>query len=270
MGEHLGAYGRREAGGYEGGRQPTGPDGHYLDPLIALGAVSAITSYSRLGTFILLAALRRPAVLAKEVATLDVLSGGRVDLGVGVGWQREEYVAAGLSFEERGRSLDHTLAVCRALWLEDRASFDSAELCFENIHCMPKPLQRGGVPIWVSGRLSQRVISRIVKFGDAWIPWGDRGPYADHLAAQINTVRNALSEAGRDPDGFRVLDNLPMVKNPTGGIDLEQTMDRVPTSVAAGVTDFWGNVEIPSHPAEASDLLSGLVAAFRSAVDRPA
>ena len=104
------------------------------------------------GTGILLAALRRPVVLAKAAATLDVLSGGRLDLGVGVGWQREEYEAAGLDFDRRGRLLDHTLEVCQTLWREQAAARFDRELHFESIHCMPKPLQPGGVPIWVSGR----------------------------------------------------------------------------------------------------------------------
>src|SRR5207247_2385322 len=106
--------------GQEGGRQPTGPDGHWLEPLTVLSMVAAVTSRVRLATGILIAALRRPVVLAKTTATLDVLSGGRLDLGVGVGWQREEYEAAGLDFHDRGRLLDHTLAVCQTLWRGSR------------------------------------------------------------------------------------------------------------------------------------------------------
>src|SRR6185503_17827302 len=104
------------------------------------------------------AALRRPVTLAKELATLDVLSGGRIDLGVGVGWQREEYEAAGLAFEGRGKLLDETLAVCQALWRDRKAGYKSDTLEFGDIHMMPKPLQPGGVPIWVSGTLNDRVI----------------------------------------------------------------------------------------------------------------
>ena len=96
FGERLEEYGRPEIGGQAGGKQPTGPDGHWLEPLTTLSVLAGMTSRIRLGTNILVAALRRPAVLAKSTATLDVLSGGRLDLGVGVGWQREEYDAAGL------------------------------------------------------------------------------------------------------------------------------------------------------------------------------
>ena len=109
FGENLEAYGRPELGGMAGGRQPTGPDGHWLEPTTILTAVGATTSHLRLANNILLAALRRPVILAKQLATLDVLTAGRVDLGVGVGWQAEEYEAAGLDFAERGRQLDHTL-----------------------------------------------------------------------------------------------------------------------------------------------------------------
>src|SRR5690349_4613870 len=151
FGEHLDAYGNPASGGTAGGRQPTGPDGHWLEPLTTLSVIAGITERVRLGTGILLAALRRPVVLAKTAATLDVLSGGRLDLGVGVGWQREEYVAAGLDFEGRGRLLDDTLDVCTALWTQSVAAHRSPYLEFDGIHMMPKPLQPGGVPIWVSG-----------------------------------------------------------------------------------------------------------------------
>src|SRR5450755_4534356 len=130
FGERLDAYGRPEIGGQQGGRQPTGPDGHWLEPMTTLSVIAGSTERVRLATGILLAALRRPVVLAKTAATLDVLSSGRLDLGVGVGWQREEYEAAGLGFEGRGRLLDHTLEVCTALWTQPVAQYQSPELSF--------------------------------------------------------------------------------------------------------------------------------------------
>src|SRR5690242_12325245 len=157
FGENLDAYADPSLGGQAGGRQPTGPDGNWLEPVVFLTAVAATTTRIRLGTAVLLAALRRPAVLAKQLATMDVLSEGRVDLGVGVGWQREEYEAAGLSFENRGRLLDHTLEVCQTLWTQQRASYESPELTFDGIHQMPKPVQTGGVPLWISGTVNNAV-----------------------------------------------------------------------------------------------------------------
>src|SRR5205085_3616210 len=130
FGEDLEAYGRPETGGVTGGKQPTGPDGHWLEPLTTLSVLCGMTSRIRLGTNILIAALRRPVVLAKVASTLDVLSGGRLDLGVGIGWQREEYEAAGLDFAARGRQLDRTLEVCQTFWREQRAKVDVDGLAF--------------------------------------------------------------------------------------------------------------------------------------------
>src|SRR5438045_4076097 len=133
LGEHLEEYGRKELGGIAGGRQPTGPDGHWLEPMTLLALIAGRTTRVRLGTGILQAALRRPVVLAKSAATLDVLSGGRLDLGVGVGWQREEYEAAGLDFDARGQLLDDTLAVCHELWTQPVVVHRSRFLDFDDI-----------------------------------------------------------------------------------------------------------------------------------------
>jgi len=265
FGENLDAYGRPEVGGSKGGKQPTGPDGHWLDPLTLLTFVAGSTSHVRLFTGILIAALRRPIVLAKELSTLDVLSNGRVDLGVGVGWQREEYDAAGLSFEGRGRLLDHTLEVCQTVWRERDAGYDSDELHFEHIHQMPKPVQDGGVPLWISGTLNRRVIDRVVRFGAGWIPWGD--DIADP-AKGIGVMREALAAAGRGDDVLQVTTGLPIVKDADGNLDLARTMEGVPPLVDAGITDFRVYA-VPSDPSEAADFLEGLVGAFRAAVGRP-
>ena len=133
FGENLEAYGDPTIGGARGGKQPTGPDGAWLDPICTIAHLSAVTSRVRFATNILVAALRRPVVLAKMAATIDVLSGGRLDIGVGVGWQREEYEAAGLSFELRGRMLNHTIEVCQTLWRNQTADYESPELAFSKI-----------------------------------------------------------------------------------------------------------------------------------------
>jgi probable F420-dependent oxidoreductase len=266
-GEHLDQYGRPEIGGRPGGRQPTGPDGHWLEPLTALTYLAALTSHIRLGTLILLAALRRPVVLAKTVATLDTLSNGRLDLGVGVGWQREEYDVAGLAFEGRGRELDVSLEICQLLWREQRASFHSQYLSFDNIHMMPKPVQRGGVPIWVSGTVNPQAMSRLARFGSAWLPWPmDRDTAT--LGVDIQQMREELHDRGRDPSEVRVLGSLPARAHRDGRIDIDQTMDAVPGLVTLGVTDLHLELTVPDDPAEALDVLCPLVAAFRSAVGR--
>ena len=236
-----------------------------LDPMVALGYTAAVTSRIRLGVAVLNVPYVSPAIVAKQAATLDVLSGGRLDLGVGVGWQREEYDAAGLSFEGRGRLLNETLAVCQALWRQERASFDGDGLHFEGIHSMPKPLQAGGVPLWVSGTLNDRVIDRLVRFGDGWIPWG---PDAKDPVAGIARLREALARAGRDASGFQVQGRLPVVKGPDGSMDLARTMEGVPALAEAGITDFRAPVSITLKPSVTSDYLAEMVAAFRQAVGR--
>ncbi|MGH9026499.1 MAG: TIGR03619 family F420-dependent LLM class oxidoreductase [Acidimicrobiia bacterium] len=262
FGEDLEAYGRPDTGGVEGGRQPTSPDGHWLEPVTVLTAVGARTARVRLGTYILLAALRRPVVLAKQLATLDVLSHGRVDLGVGIGWQREEYEAAGLDFNARGRLLDHSLEVCQTLWREQRANFASPELSFEAIHSMPKPVQAGGVPIWVSGRCNRRVARRLARFGNRWIPWGDDA--ADPVAS-IPRMRTEVDGAGGDGAALTVLGTLPLPRPQNHSLDLGATMDRVPRLVEAGVTDFLAHIRVPDSYAGAQDVYSELSAAFKEA-----
>jgi probable F420-dependent oxidoreductase len=265
FGERLEEYAKPEVGGQAGGKQPTGPDGHWLEPLTTLSVLAGMTSRIRLGTNILVAALRRPAVLAKSTATLDVLSGGRLDLGVGVGWQREEYDAAGLDFDARGRLLDHTLEVCQTLWREQRAAYDSPELHFEATHMMPKPLQPGGVPVWISGTINARVVRRLATFGSGWIPWG---PAAADPVAGIAEMRERLAAAGRDPEGLQVTGTLPLVKADDGSLDLARTMDAVPALAAAGLTDLRGRFKLPDDRSAAVDELSEIVSAFRAAAGR--
>ena len=258
-GEDLEAYSKPEVGGVAGGRQPTGPDGLWLEPLTLLSVVAGITSHVRLGTNILLAALRRPVVLAKTAATLDVLSRGRLDIGVGVGWQREVYVAAGLDFDGRGRLLDHSLEVCQALWRQSRADYSSAELSFDAIHMMPKPIHPDGVPIWVSGTINQRMISRLARFGSGWIPWGES---AKDLATSIAQMRDGVTAAGRDPMTIGVVGTLALVRDDAGAIDIDRSMETVPAAVAAGVTDLRFSIPMTVERAEATDLLSRIVQAF--------
>ena len=265
FGERLEEYGRPEIGGQAGGVQPTGPDGHWLEPLTTLAVAAGATRQIRLGTNIMIAALRRPAVLAKSAATLDVLSGGRLDLGVGVGWQREEYLAAGLDFDDRGALLDDTLAVCQTLWSQQRAEYSSPYLSFEAIHMMPKPVRPHGVPIWVSGTVNPRVVRRLARFGVGWIPWGDA---ARDVPAAIVAMKDALADAGRDPAGLQVVGSLRAVRGSDGALDLPATMAAVPELAAAGVTDFRSRISLPDDHRTAADVLPEIVAAFRAAAGR--
>jgi probable F420-dependent oxidoreductase len=265
FGEELDEYGKPEVGGRTGGKQPTGPDGHWLEPMTTLSVVAGATTRVRLATQILLAALRRPVVLAKTAATLDVLSGGRLDLGVGVGWQRAEYDAAGLSFEKRGRLLDHSLEVCQAFWTETRVSYASPELTFDGIHQSPKPTRPEGVPIWISGTVRDTTVRRLVKFGMRWIPWGaDDG----NMIESLPRMKDAIAKAGGNPDTLQATGGVPYVKGADGAMDIARTMERIPAFVAAGQTSFTCPF-MPSGGREATEAkLREIVGAFRSATGR--
>jgi probable F420-dependent oxidoreductase len=266
MGERLHEYARPEVGGQAGGRQPTGSDGPWLEPLTVLATVAARTGRVRLQTGVLLASLRRPVVLAKTVATIQALSGGRLDLGVGVGWQREEYDAAGLPFAGRGALLDHTLAVCEALWRGETAFADD-RLRYEGVHLSPRP---GRVPVWVSGRPHAAVLARVARFGSGWIPWGPEAAL-DALPGALATVHAALRDAGRDLAGFDVTATLPLRTGATGHVDLEATLAPAGPLGEIGVTDVRVNLPMSDDAGrdEALDAFGRLVDAHRATVGEP-
>jgi len=221
---------------YAWGRFPVPPDAPWYEPLTMLAAIAAVTERVRLATGILIAPLRPAAFLAKQVATLDQISGGRVDLGVGAGWQREEYDAEGLPFEHRGQLLTDTLAALKVLWRDTPAAFESPTLSFRDIYCEPKPLQPGGVPLWVAGTLNKRNLERVVEHGDAWIPI--MGESVEGIAAGAAMVRELWSAAGRDPARLQVQAPLRMAMTDDGRPDLARSMASVPELLAAGATDI--------------------------------
>ena len=260
-GERLDRYADPARGGLAGGRQPTGPDGAWLEPLTVLAMVGARTERVRLCPMVLLAALRRPIVLAKTAATIDVLTGGRLDLGVGVGWQQEEYEAAGLDFSERGRLLDLTLEVCQALWTQPRASVSTEELSFEGVHQMPKPTA-GTVPVWVSGTVNRRSMARLARYGSGWIPWGSD---AQNIEPGIAKMREAVAAAGRDPAGIEVAGGLQLERDDDGEPQITPTMAAVPGLIEAGVTDFRIGLQPPRGVDRAEEYLAPWVEAFEAA-----
>ena len=263
FGENLDVYGDPRAGGTAGGKQPTGPDGHWLEPLTTIAHLTAVTTNLRFTTNILLAALRRPAVLAKMASTIDVLSGGRLDIGVGVGWQKEEYDACGLDFADRGAQLDHTLEVIQTLWREERATVESDRLRFDGIHQMPKPVQPGGVPIWVSGTVNPRSMRRLARFGSGWIPWG---PDAADLTTGIAKMREAVAAEGRDPGEIEVVANLAITTDDEGTPDLAASMARVGELAEAGATDFRAMLRLTNTAPDAEERIAEMVTAFRAAI----
>ena len=248
---------------YTWGRFPVPPDAPWLEPLTVLTAMAMVTSRVRLATGILISPLRPAALLAKTAATLDVLSGGRLDLGVGTGWQREEYDAEGLAFEDRGRLLTDGIAACRALWEHTPATFESESVSLQDIYCSPQPAQ-ARLPVWFSGVLHARNLRRVVELGDGWLPI--MGATVDEIGADVARLRGAFEEHGRAYDELRVQAPAVFARDGSGAPDLEATLASVPPLVVAGVTDVQVNLRVFCPDlADAPAVLDAMVESFAAA-----
>lgn len=176
-----------------------------LDPLVALAAAASATTTLRLGTGILLPAQRDPIVTAKAVASLDHVSGGRVALGVGFGWNEDEIADHGVDYRgRRSVAREHVLAM-QALWRDDEASFAGEHVRFPPSWSWPKPAQRDRaghpfVPVLVGGGAGPKLFAHAVEYADGWMPIGGAG-----LSTALPALRAALADAGRDPDLFEVI-----------------------------------------------------------------
>ena len=171
-----------------------------LDPVVALSTAAAATTRLGLGTGILLVAQHDPIILAKQVATLDHLSGGRVTLGVGVGWNRTEAEDHGVAFGRRWSVAHEHLAVLEALWSADRAEFHGEFVDFGPSWSWPKPVQQPRVRILVGGGARASVFEAVVSYADGWLPIGGGG-----LAETVPRLHERAEEAGRDPATLSVV-----------------------------------------------------------------
>jgi len=197
------------------GKMPAAPSTPIPDPLIWLSYVAAVTSTLRLATGILILPQRNPLVLAKEVATLDHLSGGRVELGIGVGWLKEEFDALGVPWDARGQRTDEYIEVLRSLWARDHASYSGRFASFTNVSSNPKPAQ-SSVPIVVGGH-SRAAAERAGRLGDGFFP--GRGSPAE-LAESFDIVRQTAAAAGRDPSAIEFSAGHPGIfgDDPVGAV----------------------------------------------------
>jgi probable F420-dependent oxidoreductase len=181
------------------GRMPAPDNIDFPDPLVWLTFVAAHTERIRLGTGILILPQRNPGILAKEVATLDKLSGGRVILGVGAGWLEEEFRALDVPFERRGARLDDYVGALRALWADDKTTYDGEFVSMTDVYSMPNPAA-GPVPIVVGGH-SEVAARRAGRLGDGFFPGNASLDELEHL---FGVVRGAALDAGRDPDSIEL------------------------------------------------------------------
>ena len=182
------------------GKMPGNEDNPIPDPLIWLTWVAANTRTIRLATGILILPQRNPFVLSKEVATLDLRSGGRAILGVGVGWLLEEFDAIGVDFDDRGAITDEYMAALRVLWRDEEPTFSGQWTSFEKAKMYPKPAQGGGVPLHVGGH-SKAAARRAGRLGDGFFP--AKGSL-EQLSELFEVARSTAKEAGRDPSAIEM------------------------------------------------------------------
>jgi probable F420-dependent oxidoreductase len=174
------------------GRFPLPPDANFLEPLTTLGLVAGVTERVKLGTTILVLPHRHPVLAAKSLATLDHLSGGRVILGAGVGWMREEIELLGTPFDRRGAWSDEAIRIMRACWKDARTRHRGEFFAFEDVGVFPKPV-RGDIPIWIGGH-TPRALKRVVALADGWHA---AFPSADALQHGIALLRQECERQGR-------------------------------------------------------------------------
>lgn len=166
-----------------------------MEAFAVLSFAAAITTRIRLGTGVLVLTQRQPTLVARQAASIDTLSNGRLRLGVGIGWQRSEYEALGENFASRGARLEEAVAVLRAYWRDERVSFNGAHYHVDEMAFEPKPPQGEKLPIWVGGT-KPMALRRIAKIADGWMAM--HAPGDDPLEDQIARFRDYVGDAGRD------------------------------------------------------------------------
>lgn len=202
------AYPYHPAGEFPGGARQD-----YLEPLALLPYLAGQTKRIKLGTSVLIIPYRNPVVTAKQLATLDVLSGGRLILGCGVGWWEEEFRAlAAPPFTERGRVTDEYLRLMKTLWTEEAPTFEGRHYRVSGIHFLPKPAQKPHPPLWIGGH-TEPALRRVAELGDAWHPIGLRPPALLHppeYARAVERIREHARAAGRDPGAIALTFRAPL------------------------------------------------------------
>ena len=178
-----------------------GRDQGLFDPLVACAVAGMATSRLRVGTSVLVTVVRDPVVLAKEVATIDHVTGGRLDLGLGVGWLRKEIEAAGGSFDRRGARLDEYIGAMKSLWMEARSSYQGEFVNFEDAISFPKPLQDPHPPILAGGN-SRAMIRRAARHCQGWYPWNMTIVEATE---SLRVLDEELESVGRTRRDLRVM-----------------------------------------------------------------
>jgi probable F420-dependent oxidoreductase len=173
---------------------------HTLDPFVALGAAAAVTTKLRLGTGICLVTERDPITLAKEVATIDLISNGRFIFGIGAGWLAEEMENHGTAFKTRWELMRERVEAMKVIWRDENAAYHGKFVDFDAIWSYPKPTQKPHPPIWMGGH-GPKVLARVAQYCDGWMPISFQAP---KMAEDLAELRRLTAEAGRDPKSISI------------------------------------------------------------------
>jgi probable F420-dependent oxidoreductase len=211
------------------------PEIPLLEPIAALGVIAGATKRVRLGTWVLVLPHRNPIVTAKMWATLDVMSGGRMILGAGIGWMEEEITLLGAPYNKRGALSDEYLRAMRELWTSPDPKFSGQYVNFSGIRCEPKPLQKP-FPVWIGGH-SARAMRRVVELGDGWLAVPKR---YDNFLETNELLARAAQNAGRDPRSVPVIIGTLYAESVDAGVtDIKKYQALGYDNFIAPVA-FWG------------------------------
>ncbi len=232
------------------------PDTPWPDSIVLLSAIAAATTRLRLIAAAIIAPLRHPLLLAHQLATLDLLSEGRLVVQPTASWHRDEYAALGVTFERRGALLDEHLAAWRVLWRPGPASFHGAHYAFDDVYLEPKPYRPDGPRLWFGGRsVGPWIIRRLVEHGHGFHPFGQ--PTAD----EMRPLAGAMREAGRDMSELEVVGGIRgRFPAPDAVADIAEAAQAIPAQLQAGYTTIcFKPSQFTDDPAEVGDLCRRLV-----------
>ncbi len=246
-----------DTSGYPYGKFLHRSESAWPEPLTTLAAMGGVTKNLILATGILLAPLRPPLLLAKTIATLDVLTKGRVQLALGVGWQQAEYDVQGLPWAERYRRLDENVTACRAIWGEQPVDFESANLKLTDAYCLPRPHQ-DRIPLLMGLKMTEKNASRMARLGDGWCPMG-LDPQG--IRDGVDRLTDALGEVGRDIADQHIKIGLGSVMGATGKADVAKTLEAAPAFLDAGATII--TITGPAEPESMRDIFEYIEEAGR-------
>ncbi|MGH3049718.1 MAG: TIGR03619 family F420-dependent LLM class oxidoreductase [Gaiellaceae bacterium] len=241
------------------GNQP--PETPWPSSLVLLSAIASATTRLRLAASAIIAPLRHPIALAKELATLDLLSEGRLVVQPTVSWHRDEYDALGVPFTKRGELLDDHLAAWQALWRETPASFEGRHYAFRDVYAEPKPFRPDGPRLWFGGEsLHPRLLRRLVAYGHGFNPLGR--PSEEDL----ERLAAAFAEAGRDASELELVGGTRAIfPGPDGVADLDRALSSIPEQRERGFTSFCLKPsQFTDDPAEVGELCARAVAFLES------